>query len=71
MSLAVTELLAIRCGPVDTSNDLGICSALPSSYFALTREVKYVSLRLFTYPPERKCTGNIQAREREEFAKYD
>ena len=24
-----------------------------SSYFALTREVKYVSLSLFTYPPER------------------
>ena len=56
---AVTELLADGCGPVDTSNDLGICSALLYSYFALTREVEYVSLRLLTYPPERKCTGNV------------
>ena len=38
---AMTELLADGYGPVVTSNDLGICSALLSSYFALTREVKY------------------------------
>ena len=68
---AMTELLADGYGPVVTSNDLGICSVLLSSYFAVTREVKYVSLRLVTYPPERKCTGNVRAREREEFANYD
>ena len=58
---AMTELLADGYGPVVTSNDLGICSALLSSYFALTREVKYVSLR-YSYlssgeKVHRKCSS--------------